>query len=154
MLSRFSACGMLIGVVSVLVLVLVQVPHATCPPSASLNGELDGDRFGEAVAVIGDVNHDGYADLLIGAPRNGATGDYAGRVYLYSGADRTQLDFKSGAAAGDNFGASVAGAGDVNGDGYVDYIIGAPYHDAVASDAGRAYVFSGADGALLYTFDG
>ncbi|HUU45454.1 MAG TPA: integrin alpha [Acidobacteriota bacterium] len=152
MLSRFSAYSAMIGVVGVLV--MVQVPHAACPPSASLSGELDGDRFGEAVAVIGDVNHDGSADLLVGAPRNGAAGDFAGRVYLYSGTDGTLLDMQTGQAAGDNFGAEVASAGDVNADGYDDYIIGAPYHDAVASDAGRAYVFSGTDGALLYTFDG
>lgn len=57
----------------------------------------------------------------------------------------------NGEAAGDQFGYSVASAGDVNGDGKMDFIVGAPFAD---NDAGSAYVYSGADGSLLYKKNG
>jgi hypothetical protein len=60
-----------------------------------------------------------------------------------------------GEAAGDEFGLSVSGAGDVNGDTYVDLIVGARVHDGPGGrSSGKAFVYSGQDGGLLWTFDG
>jgi hypothetical protein len=110
--------------------------------------------FGYSVSGAGDVNNDGYADLIVGAPYNGAGGTSAGRAYVYSGHTRALLYTFTGEAAGNQFGYSVSGAGDVNNDGYADLIVGAPGNDAGGTDAGRAYVYSGQTGALLYTFTG
>jgi len=115
-----------------------------------LTGEAAGDWFGHSVACAGDVNGDGYADLIVGAPHNGAGGINAGRAYVYyggPGADNVPDLVLTGVAAGDLFGQSVAGAGDLNGDGYADVIVGAPGNDAGGADAGRAYVFYGGPGA-------
>ena len=115
-------------------------------PDLVLNGEAAGDAFGYAVASAGDVNKDGYADIIVGAYENSARGAGAGRAYVYFGGphpDNVPDVVLSGEAAGDRFGISVAGAGDVNGDGYADVIVGAYQNDAGGNDAGRAYVFYG-----------
>ena len=121
----------------------------------SHTGEGSGDQFGYAVASAGDVNKDNTPDYIVGAPYNDAGGTDAGRAYVYSGTNGNLLYTFTGEASGDFFGASVRGAGDVNNDGYADVIVGAPYYNDVGgSNAGRAYVYSGADGTLLYTFTG
>jgi hypothetical protein len=115
-----------------------------------LTGESAGDLFGHSVACAGDVNGDGYSDVIVGAPHNGAGGANAGRAYVFyggPGADNVPDLVLTGVAAGDFFGNSVASAGDVNGDGYADVIIGAFANDAGGTDAGRAYVFFGGPGA-------
>lgn len=108
-----------------------------------------GDYFGSSMASVGDVNGDGYNDVLVGSkcgdgevPRSSSPG----RGYLYLGGplgleaqpsvvfQDPQPDSKS------NFGQSVAAAGDVNGDGYADVIIGAPN---MLHSQGRAYVYLG-----------
>ncbi|HEU4765492.1 MAG TPA: integrin alpha [Candidatus Eisenbacteria bacterium] len=119
-------------------------PHER--PDIVLNGEAAGDAFGYAVASAGDVNHDGYADVIVGAYENSARGAGAGRAYVFLGGahpDGVPDAVLSGEAAGDRFGISVAGAGDVNGDGFADVIVGAYQNDAGGNDAGRAYVFFG-----------
>ena len=106
---------------------------------------------GDRLALVGDVNGDGYDDFLIGAYNaldNGAVYLILGRP----GADWDQgfnlADADAsfvGEAAGDNAGHGVAGAGDVNGDGYDDFLIGAYYHDAstTLTNTGKAYVILG-----------
>jgi len=120
-------------------------------------GEAPGDLFGYSIADAGDVNGDGVTDLVVGAQRNDAGGSNAGRAYVYSGADASQLHVFTGEQAGDSFGAAVAGAGDPNQDGRADLIVGAPRYDGGGrpdSNTGRAYVLSGLDGSQLDVFTG
>ncbi len=100
-----------------------------------------GDKFGAAVCGVGDVNDDGYDDLVIGAEGHDAAGTDAGRVYIISGRDgSTVLWTIDGVDAGDQFGNAVANASDVTGDGYDDLIVGAPMAGPTAR--GRAYLYS------------
>jgi len=125
-----------------------------------INGQAAGDSSGYSVAGAGDVNGDGLADLIVGAfNSNTAAGSAAGRSYVVFGkADNSAIDLSAVAAgtggfvinaqnAGDNSGLSVAGAGDVNGDGLADLIVGSLYGDPTAGvDAGRSYVVFGKTG--------
>jgi hypothetical protein len=120
----------------------------------TFDGEWIGDWFGGSVSGAGDVNNDGYDDLIVGARYNDAGGADAGRAYVYSGQTGGPLWTFTGEATGDGFGWSVSGAGDVNNDGYDDLIVGARHNDAGGTDAGRAYVYSGQTGGLLWTFTG
>ncbi len=116
---------------------------------ASFWGEAVSDFAGTAVSGAGDVNGDGYADFLVGAPDHD-TG--RGKSYLFFGKNSGwgQDDSLTHAAASflgeamlDEAGTALASAGDVNGDGYGDFLIAAPYNEAAGSDAGRAYLFLG-----------
>jgi hypothetical protein len=120
----------------------------------AFTGEAAGDWFGISVSGAGDVNNDGYDDLIVGAVYNNAGGDKAGRAYVYSGQTGNLIWTFTGEAARDYFGRSVSGAGDVDNDGYDDLIVGAIYNDAGGDKAGRAYVYSGQTGNLIYTFTG
>jgi hypothetical protein len=121
------------------------------------DGLFSDHQLGFSVAGAGDVNGDGKADFIIGSPfaDAGASSSSRGSAYVYSGADGSLLYQKNGAANGDLVGYSVDGAGDVNGDGKADFIIGAYGADPGGlTNAGSAYVYSGADGSLLYRKDG
>ncbi|MGE5178806.1 MAG: integrin alpha, partial [Bacteroidota bacterium] len=115
-------------------------PGADAVPDVVIQGPASGSWFGASVGAAGDQNGDGYSDVIIGAPQAGA-----GAAYVYFGMwSGVSLGLTlTGAAAGDQFGGSVADAGDVNGDGYHDLIVGAPRNDAGGTDAGRAYVYYG-----------
>jgi tetratricopeptide (TPR) repeat protein len=102
----------------------------------TLHAEHSGDDFGQHAAGIGDVDHDGFADVLIGAPSNGAAGEKAGRAYVYSGKDGHLLLTLSGERAGDAFGSTVAGFSDNN---RLLLLVGAP--NAGPKHTGRAYVY-------------
>ncbi|MHB8482722.1 MAG: FG-GAP-like repeat-containing protein [Nitrospiria bacterium] len=114
-------------------------------PDLTLQGENGDDLFGTAIAA-GDLNGDGYDDIIVGAYHNGAGGDRAGRVYIYFGgpALHTTPDMiLTGFAAGEQFGVSVASGQDINRDGYDDLLIGANLNNAKGPQAGRAYLFLG-----------
>jgi hypothetical protein len=116
---------------------------------ATLYGQVDGDNAGHAVAGAGDVNADGYDDLLIGAPGLDEGADDAGVSYLVLGPLTSNLDLALadarliGKEAEGGVGSAVAGAGDVNADGYDDLLIGAPYLDDGSTDAGAAFLVLG-----------
>ncbi|MCP4251430.1 MAG: hypothetical protein GY778_30710, partial [bacterium] len=119
-------------------------PGADATADLTFTGEAPDDRFGRSVGTADDVNGDGFADLIVGAYRNDAGGTDAGRAYVYYGgpeADATADLTLTGEEAVDRLGISVGTAGDVNGDGFADLIVGAYFNDAGGADAGRAYVY-------------
>ncbi len=137
-----------------------------------INGETAYDFSGFSVASAGDVNGDGYDDLIIGARLADPNGAYSGASYVVFGKavgftanlDLSNLNgtngFKiNGEAAADQSGVSVASAGDINGDGYDDLIIGARYADPNGSKSGASYVVFGHAGGFaanlnLHALDG
>ncbi|MEB3319702.1 MAG: FG-GAP-like repeat-containing protein, partial [Cyanobium sp.] len=122
-----------------------------------INGQCSGDNSGRSVAAAGDVNADGFADLIIGARNSDpAAGSSAGRSYVVFGKSiNTSVDLASiaagsggfvinGQCSGDGSGRRVASAGDVNGDGFADVVVGAFFSSPAAGlSAGRSYVVFG-----------
>jgi hypothetical protein len=118
---------------------------------------IDADETGTALgamflSVIGDVNHDGIPDVYASDFTNAAKGPATGRVYVHSGADGRRLLTLTGETVGEGFGIGPATAGDVDGDGHDDLIVGAWQYGSAAISGGRAYLYSGKDGTLLKTY--
>jgi hypothetical protein len=119
--------------------------------AAVLESNQAGAWLGYSVASAGDVNGDGFADVIVGAPRytSGETEEGAAFVFLGgpsgvgngspANADATLQSNQANA----DFGASVASAGDVDGDAYADVIVGAPLYNNALADEGAAFVFQG-----------
>ncbi len=123
----------------------------TTTPTTTLTGPDSGNSFGGAVASAGDLNGDGYADLVVGsfcAPYIDGCGCGAGQASIYLGSAAGLATTPSTTLTGPDrpggyFGVSVASAGDLNGDGYADLVVG--------SNAGRAYAYPGSAGARAST---
>ncbi len=128
-----------------------------------IDGEAAIDFSGTAVAGAGDVNGDGFDDLIIGADNGGAG---AGSSYVVFGSasgipatfDLASLDGTNGfrldaVASGDSSGRSVSSAGDVNGDGFDDLLVGAPFADPNGMSSGSGYVVFGAAGGFSASMD-
>ena len=118
-----------------------------------IEGDSSGDQAGFSVSSAGDFNGDGIGDLIVGAHRGDDVGFNSGEAYVVfgvAGSTRGRLDLTGLAApegfiiraesSGDSAGFSVSSAGDVNGDGIDDLIVGAPYGDAGGPQSGQAYV--------------
>src|SRR5690606_21413176 len=97
-------------------------------PAWTADGEFAQDNFGHSVASAGDVNGDGYSDVIIGAPSY-PNYTWRGKAYLYHGGPgglaASPAWTYQGEKLNDRLGWSVASAGDVNGDGYSDVVLGA-----------------------------
>ncbi len=126
-------------------------------PDAQLEANMAAAAFGSDVSSAGDVNGDGYGDVLVGAPNftNGQANEGAAFVYFGgSGAfdlsADAQLEVNQANAL---LGASVAGAGDINGDGYADVVIGASAFTNGESKEGAAFVYFGGAGAFDTAID-
>jgi hypothetical protein len=122
-------------------------------PSAYFETDQAGSKLGRSVAAAGDVNADGYDDWLVGAPEytNGQLRE--GRAYLFLGRPTFGPPVSPAwIAEGDQvdayFGFALGTAGDVNGDGFVDVIVGAYGYDNGQTDEGRAYVYLGSASGL------
>lgn len=120
-----------------------------------LGGTTPGASWGVSVACAGDVDGDGTGDVVLGAPQDPSGGAGAGAIaFAFGPIDATRSGptaevVLAGGAAHDNTGISVAAAGDVDGDGLGDVLVGAWQHDGVARDSGAAYLVRGsARGAL------
>lgn len=109
------------------------------------------EELGYSVAAAGDVDDDGYDDLIVGAPGGTANPGYA---RVCSGLDGSILFTFTGDTAGDEFGAAVSGAGDVDGDGHADLLVGAASADNNGGNAGMVRLFAGADGSVIATIQG
>ncbi|MCB9706085.1 MAG: FG-GAP repeat protein [Myxococcales bacterium] len=121
----------------------------------ALDGQVKDDHAGAAVAILGDVNGDGFADVAVGAPLADFSGNASGRTYVIFGEAAPKSRSLAEIAAGDGgfvidgqafrdyAGFAVDGAGDVNGDGLDDIIIGAYGSDLGGMSAGRAFVIFG-----------
>jgi len=121
------------------------VPHWT--------GEINqaGAFYGASVATAGDVNGDGYSDIIVGAPLYDDGEVNEGRIFVYHGSANgiATQDFSFDQdVAGALYGASVASAGDVNGDGYDDIVVGARFHSNTTSQEGACYVYNGSASGL------
>lgn len=118
---------------------------------------IDADATGVAlgymfVSVLGDVDGDGVPDLFASDWSNAARGPGTGRVYVYSGRTGKRIYTFTGASAGEGFGTTHSTAGDVNGDGRADLIVGSWQYSGAAQSGGRAYLYDGRTGALLRTY--
>ena len=118
-------------------------------PLFTFDGDSADDSFGTSVSGAGDVNGDGFDDLIVGAPNDDNNGEDSGSARVFSGADGSILYNFLGDSTNDGFGRSVSGAGDVNGDGFADLIV-----SARQGTNNAARVFSGADGSTLYNIVG
>jgi hypothetical protein len=110
----------------------------------------DRSEFGWSIAFVGDLDGDGTSELAIGSVPETAPG----YVTLVSGATGAVLRVHVSTQVEDFFGFSVAGVGDVDGDGVPDYAAGAPHWFVSAGFDGSATVYSGKSGALLWSVDG
>jgi len=130
--------------------------------TASFVGESAYDNSSLGLSYVGDVNGDGFIDFAVGAPNNDDGGDNTGKVYLFFGGKNNKMKKGEnlanapvsyvGESKEDNAGFSVSGAGDVNGDGLDDFVIGARNNSQGGDGAGKVYlIFGKKDGWLKKT---
>jgi hypothetical protein len=126
---------------------LLESASGSPAPTAIFVGEVSKDSFGHSVSSAGDVNGDGFDDVIIGAWDNGGGGGRSGRAYLFLGPLSGTIPaaaadvILTGGESGDEFGIAVSSAGDQDGNGKDDLLIGAAQFNK--GDPGLAHVFLG-----------
>ncbi len=129
---------------------------------ASLTAPLSGDLFGSSLAAAGDLDGDGASELLVGAAHDATSGATTGAAYLFYGDAGRLAGLSSGegaaarflgVAAGDEAGAYIAFAPDMDGDGLDELLVGAERADDAGADAGAAYLFLGGTSRLSGMID-
>lgn len=121
----------------------------------TLEGEAQADLFGFGGGGVGDLDNDGHADFVIGAPDAGPGN--RGRAYVYSGQSGLQFPWSplEPDTTGGRFGLFFArGPGDLNGDGTPDILVGDFLDGTLGASTGKVYAFSGVDGSELYSLTG
>ena len=137
------------------------ISHTTAATADRIiTGSSSQEGFGSDINAAGDVNNDGYPDVIIGAELYDSSSETnVGRAYVFHGSSSgvsatsatSAASTLAGTGASSNFGVSVAGAGDVNGDGYDDVIVGAEGYDGSVSNLGRVYIFHGGSSGVSST---
>ncbi|MEW6681845.1 MAG: FG-GAP-like repeat-containing protein, partial [Nitrospirota bacterium] len=136
------------------------------------DGTATNDYLGFHVGAINsDVDGDGIADVVVGAPQfnisfTGPSGEQPGtgelgRAYVLSGSTGSPIHSPAGQTAGEHFGVCVFGIGDLDNDGRAEFVVGAAFFDAedvlnpgtYRSNVGRAYVFNGVDGSIRHVIE-
>jgi hypothetical protein len=141
-------------IVAVLLASPTLLAQSECPTSYDIAGMV-GSKFGQSVAGIGDIGTesastpDGYDDFIVGASDDGS---YYGKVYVYSGYDGTLIRSHTGSKNNSHLGYSVSSAGYFNADSIPDYVAGSYFEGS--NHEGRVTVYSGVNGAVLYTWFG
>ena len=127
-------------------------PWFPSSPSVTVGGYETYSYCGDSVAVIGDTNGDGYEDVAVGcSDAHSSSFSDAGRVDIYLGGtvpSSSPSHSYYGTTYEEDFGSAVAGAGDVNGDGYADLLIGARDYDGAETDQGWAALYLGSSSGL------
>ena len=118
-------------------------------PNWTTHGEQDYSEYGYSVACAGDVNDDGYDDVIVGSPG-------INRAYVFLGSPSglpvtANWTYTNTQGSRNRFGHSVASAGDVNGDGFADVLIGAPDDALDVEVQGAAFLFTGSATGLVST---
>jgi hypothetical protein len=114
---------------------------------AELRGEGGGDRTGGSLGTVGDVDGDGFDDVVVGAMSNNGNGEHAGAAFLVYGPMTGQVSLGAADARirgerGQYLGTGLAGS-DQDGDGYDDVMVGLFYDDTAAESAGAIAIFAG-----------
>jgi len=127
-------------------------PSLDATPDVTLIGESTGalTAFGSSAASAGDVNEDGFGDVIVGAPWYPGGSNRPGRAYVFFGGaapDAVPDRVFSGVGFFDQLASVVGSAGDMNGDGHPDVFASAPYSNAAAQNAGAVYVWFGGPGS-------
>jgi hypothetical protein len=122
-------------------------------PAFTIDADDTGAALGAMFAsVTGDVDGDGTDDVYVSDWPNTAKGPSTGRAYVHSGKDGRRLHVFTGETAGEGLGTSPSSAGDVDGDGRADILIGAWQFAGAAPSGGRVYLYSGRSGERLRTY--
>lgn len=124
-------------------------------PAWSFYGGQKSAQLGASVSAAGDINRDGYADVVVGAPWYKDTYDREGAAFIFFGSESglsTAPDvIFTGGKTNAQFGYSVAGAGDTNCGSYAGLIVGAPYYSNQPEAVGAVFLYTGSETGLVLT---